>query len=613
MKKYTYKEIRDMYLELLKDFDHEIIPGVNLLPDGDATLLFVNSGMFPIVPYLAGETHPKGNRIANVQRCVRAKNMGEMGDSDDQDVGDNTHNTAFEMLGHWSLNDYFKETAIEIAVKFYIEKLGFNINDFYVSVFEGNENSPKDEDAINIWKEVFEKYGVEPTVGFRERIQPLDESENWWELAGGGPCGPCSEMFLDTGIDYCSDECDVSCSCEKFVELGNNVFMQFLSEAGQYKPLGRHNVDFGGGLVRITMLSQGVTSLYETDIFKPIYDCVKQIASDSQTKPEDDESYETSLRIITDHIHSACWMIMDGILPSKSEQGFVLRRLIRRAIRHARKLGVKENFTNKVAEVAISQFSPIYPELNEKKDAILNAISEEEERFNKTISNGIKEFNKLVKQNSKIDGKESFKLFETYGFPFEITQELAREQGIEEPSFEEFKQAKADHKKKSQSAAKGLFKGGLADTTDASTHLHTATHLLNESLRRIVGDHIVQRGSNITPERLRFDFPCETKLTPEQLLEVENMVNDQIENALNIKYEVMNKEDALKIVNNAQFADRYPDEVNVYFIGDKDNAFSVEICRGPHANNTSEIGKFKIVKHENIGSGLKRIKAVLEK
>lgn len=596
MKNLSYKEIRDKYIEYFKRNNHQEIPSAPLVPENDPSVLFVNAGMFPLVPFLQGEAHPKGTRLVDSQRCVRTGDIDE--------VGDASHCTTFEMLGNWSLNDYFKKEAINMTVKFFVEELGFDINKIYATVFKGDDTAPKDTESIEAWKNIFKEYGINPET--ENRIIENGEDDNWWGLATGGPCGPDSEIFYDVN--------------GKKLEIGNNVFMEYLKIGDEYKSLGRHNVDFGGGLDRIACVSQGVDNFYETDIYKPIFDLVKSLGKNDLL---------ISQRIITDHIKAATWMIMDGVEPSRNEQGYILRRLIRRAIRHGRKLGIEGLFTRKVGEVAIQQFSPIWTKLETDKERILNTLEEEEKKFSKTLENGLKEFEKLHVGVYEVDGQKqystvpltkygdnlAFKLYDTYGFPFEMTIEELRNAGID---FDEsltkkiFDEKLKEHQDKSRTASAGMFKGGLADTSDMSTKYHTTTHLLLATLRRILGNQVYQKGSNITPERLRFDYPAENKLTPEQVKQVEDMINEQIQNALPITWEEYPKEEALKMVPFAAFSEKYGDIVKVYTIGEKTNPFSVEICNGPHVQNTKELGKFRIAKQENVAAGVKRIKAVLE-
>jgi alanyl-tRNA synthetase len=581
MRNLTYKDIRDKYIQFFKNKDHKEIPSASLVPEDDPSVLFVNAGMFPLVPYLMGAKHPQGKRLVNSQRCLRT------GDIDL--VGDPYHCTTFEMLGNWSLNDYFKKEAITLTIEFFVEVLDLDINNIYATVYKGDEDIPQDEETIDIWKEIFKSYGIDAKVGKGERIEPKGKDENWWGLKSGGPCGPDSEIFYKTD--------------DELVEIGNNVFMQYLLDNGEYKPLKRHNVDFGGGLDRLTAMIQGVNSIFETDIYKPILEKVKNISNKEITE---------SQRIIVDHLKAATWIVMDGIVPGKSKQGYVLRRLIRRAVRHGRKLDIDHLFTREVSEIAIEQFKTVYPKLEKQKENILKTIEDEEKKFNQTLKNGLEILEEMLEEKGQISGEDAFTLYETYGFPIEITKEILKEKDLQLQDPEHFEKAKQEHKEQSRSASAGMFKGGLADTSEMSTKLHTATHLLLAALQKVLGDNIYQKGSNITPERLRLDFPADEKLTKEQLKEVENIVNEAIKAGYDINFKEMKKENALKLVPFAAFAEKYGDLVKVYYIGPEDNPFSIEICRGPHVENTSELGQFQIIKQENIGAGTKRIKAVLK-
>lgn len=588
MKKWKYLEIREKYLEHLRKNKHTVIPSASLVPENNPSVLFVNAGMFPLIPYLMGEKHPGGTRLANSQRCLRTIDIDS--------VGDATHLTTFEMLGNWSLNDYFKDEAIRMTVEFFVDELGFDFEKISSSIFKGDENAPIDEVSVEIWKKIFEERGKSAKVGEDELIRPLGRDDNWWEPDGGGPCGPDSEIFYDTG--------------KELVELGNNVFMEYLKKDGKYLPLGRHNVDFGGGLDRLAMISQRVPSIYETDIYLPILKKIEQLSK---------EELVTSQRIIVDHIKAATWIVADGVLPGRTQREYILRRLIRRAIRHGKLLGIEGNFTSEVAKVSIDQFSPIHENLEPNKENILKVLDEEETKFNQTVERGLKEFEKIF---TSLSGKEftnsegeTFRLYETYGFPLEMSLEELKSKGV---SFDEgaVKKAHEDafsaHQEKSRQASKGLFKGGLADTSEMSTKYHTATHLLLAALYKVLGPHIQQRGSNITPERLRLDFPNDSKLSDEQIKKVEDMVNGAIQDGLVVSFEEVAKEEALKRAPYAAFGEKYADTVKLYTIGTPSAPFSVEICGGPHVSNTKGLGHFRIVKQENVGAGVKRIKAVLE-
>lgn len=585
MKSFGYIEIREKFLKHLEKHGHTIIPSASLVPENNPSVLFVNAGMFPLIPYLLGEPHPGGVRLANSQRSLRTIDIDE--------VGDATHLTTFEMLGNWSINDYFKEEALRITLSFFVDELGFDINKLSSSVFEGNEDAPKDIESIEIWKKLFKERGIEAKVG--ERIRELPKEDNWWEPDGGGPCGPDSETFYE--VDG------------KLVEIGNDVFMQYLKKDGEYSPLGKHNVDFGGGLDRLAMICQGKSSVYETDIYLPILKKVQELGKQQSI---------TSERIIVDHIKAATWIIADGVIPGRSQREYILRRLIRRAIRHGRKIGIEGMFTRQVGDIAIEQFKPVHEGLEPRKEEILDILEEEEKKFNLTLEHGLKELEKLVQS---LNGKaftneegETFKIYETYGFPIEMTLEELENRGIRferEIVEKEHEKAFEGHQEKSRTASKGLFKGGMADTSEMSTKYHTATHLLLSALYNIVGSHVFQKGSNITTERLRLDFPSDEKLTEEQIAEIEGMVNEQITKQLPVSWVEMPKADALKVVKYAVFDEKYGDIVKVYTIGAPENPFSVEICGGPHVENTKTLGKFKIIKQENVAAGVKRIKAIL--
>ncbi len=522
-------------------------------------------------------------------------------------VGDMEHCTTFEMLGNWSLNDYFKKEAINLTVEFFVEELGIDINKIYASVFKGEGEIPMDDESVEIWKEIFLKYKIAAKVGKNERIMALGKEDNWWELAAGGPCGPDSEIFYKTDAG-------------KLIEIGNNVFMQYLLEDGEYKPLGIHNVDFGGGLDRLAMISQGVASVFEVDIYKPILEKVQSLNKIHDVKSE---------RIVVDHIKAATWIIMDGVEPSRNERGYVLRKLIRRAINNAKSLGIEKPFTRQVGGIAIEQFSPVWPKLAEDKERILNVLEQEEIKCNKAnkIARDPKNFDSptgptsaYLERGLYIEGKSptgfaGFDYYQRTGLDIEMIIKELKKRNIkidEEKYLEEFDTAMKQHQEQSRTASKGMFKGGLADTSEMSTKYHTTTHLLLEALRRVLGNQIVQKGANITPERLRFDYNSEKKLTPEQVKKVEDIVNNQIKEDLPVTFEILPKKEAIKKVETAVFTEKYGDEVKVYYIGDKKSPFSIEICGGPHVENTGGLGTFRITKQKNVGAGIKRIKGVLE-
>lgn len=595
MRNLTYTQIREEYINFFKSKNHGEIPNAPLIPENDPSVLFVNAGMFPLVPFLQGEKHPLGNRLTNSQRCLRTGDIDE--------VGDTFHCTTFEMLGNWSLNEYFKKEAIEMTIEFFVNVLEMDINKIYASVFKGEDNIPKDKESIEVWEQIFSRYGVKAKVGKGERIQEYGKEHNWWGLPSGGPCGPDSEIFFDTGKPKCGKNCHINCNCGKYVEIGNNVFMEYLFENSMYLPLGRHNVDFGGGLERLAMISQGVESVYEIDIYYPILERIKQLSKNQNV---------SSQRVIADHLKASILIIMDGVTPSNSMQGYILRRLIRRAMRHARILGIEGSFIPTVSELCIQQFKQLYPKLEEKRDYILSQLQNEEEKFNKTLGNGLKELERLVIKQKTLTGNDLFLLYETYGLPRELTEEILIEKNIQLVDEEGFEKAKKLHQEKSRSSSSKIFKGGLADTSEMSTKYHTTSHLLLAALRKVLGNHVYQKGSNITPERLRIDFPNQEKLTDIQIAEVENLVNEAIKNSLPVTYEELPKSSALELVPFAAFEEKYADTVRVYYVGEKSNPFSIEICNGPHVSNTSQLGKFKISKQESVGFGIKRIKGVLK-
>ena len=586
-------EIRQKYLDFFSSKQHAVIGSAPLIPENDPTVLFTTAGMHPLVPYLMGETHPAGVRLTNYQKCVRTGDIDE--------VGDRWHLTFFEMLGNWSLGDYFKKEAISWSFEFLTSKewLGIPVDRLSVTVFAGDDDAPRDEESAQIWKD----HGIHP-----EHVYYYGKSENWWGPAGTtGPCGPDSEMFYDVGIEKCSPECQPSCSCGKYVEIWNDVFMQYNKTAdGKYEPLKQKNVDTGMGLERITAVLNGFDEVYKTDLFMPIMDKINSLATTHG---------DTSKEIICDHIRAATFMIMDGVSPSNLDQGYVLRRLIRRAIRHGRKLGIQGFFLQDLADIVIDMFKGYYPKFEDLRSEIKLELVNEEEKFSKALEKGLKQFEKLtahlhagVGKESVMPGEQAFHLFDTYGFPLEMTKELAHEKGltIDEDGFNEFYK---QHQELSRAGAQKKFKGGLADASWETIRGHTATHLLQAALRQILGEHVLQKGSNITPERLRFDFSHPEKMAPEQIKEVEDLVNEKIKEAIPVHYEIMSVEQAHKIGAIGLFDDKYAAKVKVYIMGE----FSKEFCGGPHVNNTQEVGHFKIVKEEACSAGVRRIKAIVEK
>lgn len=579
-------EIRNKFLEFFKKHNHTIIPSAPLIPENDPSVLFTTAGMQPLVPYLLGEKHPGGKRIADYQKCVRTVDIDS--------VGDNRHLTYFEMLGNWSLGDYFKKEAIAMSYKFLTEELGIDPEKLSVTCFAGDADAPKDIEAFEAWKNA----GIP-----EERIYFYGKEDNWWIAGEEGPCGPDTEMFLDTGKPACSENCQPSCNCGKYVEIWNNVFMEYYKSKDGIKKLEQKNVDTGLGLERMAMLLQKVETPFDTELFKPVMEELEKLEKIDDIK---------SRRIVAEHLRSSVMIIADGGRPSNIDRGYVLRRLIRRMTRHMSKLQIDLENISDLIDLTINNLNEMYPELQTKRDIIKNVIIEEKDKFIKTLGHGEKEFekviNKLEQENKNvIDGKTIFKLYETYGFPPEITADLAQEKGYK-IDLTEFDKLFKEHQEKSRLGSEQKFKGGLAEQNEITTAYHTATHLLHQALRNVLGDHVKQSGSNITTERLRFDFSHPEKMTPEQIKQVEDIVNEQIKRDLNVVSEEMPLEEAKKSGAIGLFENKYGDTVKVYTIGD----FSKEICGGPHVKHTGELGHFKIKKEESSSAGIRRIKAILE-
>lgn len=581
------KDLKKKYFEFFKEKQHKLISSASLIPEHDPTVLFTTAGMHPLVPYIMGQPHPSGKRLVDVQKCIRTGDIDE--------VGDSTHLTFFEMLGNWSLGDYWKKEAISWSFEFLTSKkwLGLDKSKLYITVFKGDKDAPKDEESVKIWKSL----GIPG-----ERIFYLPKEDNWWGPAGQtGPCGPDTEIFMDTGKNKCSKECKPGCSCGKYFEVWNDVFIQYnKTKEGKYLPLKQKTVDTGMGVERTAAMLQGKKTVYEIESFAPIIEKIKENAKEQNIK---------SIRIITDHLKAATFILAENIAPSNLDQGYTLRRLIRKSTRHSRILGIeKENFSSEIAKIIIKICKDDYPELNENKNFILKELEKEEKKFKKTLETGLKEFNKLIKKGVKITGKEAFLLFSSYGFPLEMTQELAEEKSLTFNK-EEFEKEFKKHQELSRVGAEKRFKGGLADSSEETKRLHTATHLLNEALRIVFKNrNIVQKGSNITPERLRFDFNFDRKLTQEEIKKIEDLVNKKIKEGLQIKKEEMTLEEAKKKNVQGVFEHKYAENVSIYTVGN----FSIEICGGPHVKNTKELGHFKIKKEESSAAGIRRIKAILE-
>ena len=586
--------LRSQYLNFFKERGHAVIQGASLIPENDPTVLFTTAGMHPLVPYLCGEKHPQGTRLTDVQKCVRTGDIDE--------VGDNTHCTFFEMLGNWSLGDYFKKEAITWSFEFLTKVLGIDKERLAVSVFGGDETAPRDDEAASIWQSC----GIAA-----DRIFFLPKKNNWWGPAGQtGPCGTDTEMFIDTGKPKCSDECSPACDCGKYIEIWNDVFMQYNKQAdGTFAPLAQKNVDTGMGLERTLCILNGYKSVYETDLFR---NAILKLEELSDKKYGESDEDTKAMRIIADHIRTATMLLGDqkGVTPSNVDQGYVLRRLIRRAVRFGRVIGLPEGALSDIAKVYIAQYRDIYPEIGENAEKIITELEKEVARFSSVLQQGLKEFEKVVSYLpvKRLSGKTAFKLYDTYGFPIEMTVELAKEIGYE-VDVEGYHKAFEEHQQKSHAGAEQRFKGGLQDNTEEVTRLHTATHLMNAALRTIVDENIRQKGSNITAERLRFDFNLDRPLTPEEIKKIEEYVNGAIAAKADVVCREMTVAEAKAMGAIGVFDSKYGEKVKVYSIGD----YSTEICGGPHAKNTGELGKFRIVKEQSSSAGVRRIKAVLEK
>ena len=581
-------EIRNKYLNFFKEHGHAVIPSASLIPENDPSVLFTTAGMQPLVPYLLGEKHPSGTRLTDYQKCLRTNDIEE--------VGDNRHLTYFEMLGNWSLGDYFKEESIQMSFDFLTKELQIPVEKLSVTVFAGDDDCPRDELAAECWK----KAGI-----LDGHIYYYGKDDNWWIAGEEGPCGPDTEMFYDTGKPACGPDCQPSCDCGKYVEIWNNVFMEyFKSKDGKYSKLAQRNVDTGLGLERMTMLLQGKETPFDTELFKPVMDKLSELQKVDNIE---------SRRIIAEHLRSSMMVISDGGRPSNVDRGYILRRLIRRMVRHMNKLQINLDEISTLIDINVENLKEMYPDLVKNKELIKNVIIEEKNKFVKTLAHGEKEFEKEMNKakeqgKTKIDGKVVFKLYDTYGFPPEVTGELAQENNMT-VDIKEFDELFKAHQEKSRMGSEQKFKGGLAEQNSTTIAYHTATHLLNAALKVVLGPETHQRGSNITVDRMRFDFNCDHKMTDEEKKKTEDLVNKWIQDAIPVTVEEMKKEDAVKSGAECMFIEKYPDVVTVYTIGD----VSKELCGGPHVKNTSELGKFKIKKEEASSAGVRRIKAILEK
>ena len=587
------KKLKKLFLDFFSENQHKLIPNSPLIPEYDPTVLFTPAGMHPLIPYFLGQPHPLGKKLMNVQKCFRT--------GDIECVGDSSHLTFFEMLGNWSLGDYFKKKAIEFSFEFLTGKRWLNLDkkNLSVTVFAGDQDAPKDCESAETWKNL----GVPD-----DHIFFLSKKDNWWGPVGDtGPCGPCTEMFYDTGKPLCGPTCKPNCSCGKFFELGNDVFMEYnRNTSGCYEFLKQKNVDTGMGVEHTAAMLEGKNNVFEIAVIYPIFEQVKELASiDNPTL-----SQERSIRIITDHIRASVFFLGDerGVKPSNNDRGYVLRRLIRRTIRFGRLIGIDKDFLTELADIVIQLNESDYPLLREKKDSIFSELNKEEIKFKRTLEKGLRKFQRIAENSPRIDGKNAFLLFQSFGFPIELTKELADEIGVEVDEVE-FRKKYELHQKVSSASAKKLFKGGLSDASVETKRLHTATHLLNEALRKVLKKNdLVQRGSNITPERLRFDFNFDRPLTSSETEAIENLVNEQISKGLEVKREQMTLEEAKKRGAQAVFDNKYSENaLSVYRVGD----FSIEICGGPHVENTIELGTFKIIKEKGIASGVRRIRAIL--
>lgn len=619
-------EIRQKYLEFFQKHGHVVVPSSSLVPENDPTTLFTGSGMQPMISYLLGEAHPAGNRIVDSQKCFRS--------GDIEEVGDNRHTTFFEMLGNWSLGDYFKEKQIPWMYEFLTVELKLNPKNLYVTVFRGSPEIgvSRDDEAVALWTKCFATAGIEAKLvenaeegGMQDgRIFSYPEKKNWWSRAGvpanmpvGEPGGPDTEMFWDFGAElglheksaWKNEPCHVNCDCGRFIEIGNNVFMQYVKTADGFKELPQRNVDFGGGLERVAAALNNDPDMFLIDAFTPARSALESAAG---VKYGSSDEVTYAFRVILDHIRAATFLIGDGVLPGNKDQGYFVRRLLRRAVRFARKLGVAKALVRTVAETYIDMYSTAYPNLEAKRESILAAIETEETKFAKTIEQGLRELKKIVDRGNGVTGTDAFNLYQSYGFPLELTtEELQRSHNLSVDA-DQFAVDFKKHQDLSRAGSEQKFAGGLADHSVETTKLHTATHLLHQALRMVLGDHVAQKGSNITAERLRFDFSHGEKMTPEQIAEVEKIINEQIEKDLPVRFDMLTVEEAKARGAIGLFEDKYAqvgDKIKVYSVGD----FSKEICGGPHVEHTGELGGITIAKEEAVSAGVRRIKAVLGK
>lgn len=625
----TAQEIRKKYLDYFQKKGHKVIPRASLLPQDDPTTLFTGSGMQPLVRYLLGERHPAGKRLVNSQTCFRAEDMDE--------VGDNRHTTFFEMLGNWSLGDYYQKDQLSWFWDFLTRVVNLNPNKLYVTCFIGDKKTgvPKDTESARIWRDLFRLEGIEAkevelgsnATGYRKGIQNgrifyYDASKNWWSREGpptsmreGEPGGPDSEVFYDFATPHnekWGKYCHPNCDCGRFLEIGNSVFMAYKKTAQGFETLPKPNVDFGGGLERIAAAYQDSPDIFQISLIKPIINGLETLSSRTY------DQHQPAMRVVADHIRAATFLAVDGAVPSNKAQGYVLRRLLRRAIRYAFELGIEQHLCEEVTPIVMSLYELDFPEVKQRKNDVVQAFIKEENIFRQTLRTGVRKFEKIARDKKQLTGEDIFRLYDTYGFPAELSLEEAFLQKIEvaENWRHAFDKQMEQQKKRSQTATAGLFKGGLADHSRAVVKLHTTTHLMYQALKEVLGNHVIQRGSNITAERTRFDFSHPQKVTPEQIKKVEGIVNEQIKKDLPVTWEEEKTKEAFKQGASGAFGDKYGNKVKVYTIGDSTKPFSREICGGPHVEHTRQIGEdgrqFRIVKEEASSSGVRRIKAVLE-
>lgn len=631
----TTHDIRQKYLDFFANKGHTVIPSALLLPENDTTTLFTGSGMQPMVPFLLGQKHPLGTKITDSQKCFRSQDMDE--------VGDNRHTTFFEMLGNWSLGDYFKREQIPWIFEFVTKELGLDSSRLFVTCFRGKEDIgiPKDEEAAALWKEQFERLGIDaPIVDFPEehgmqggRIFYYPAEKNWWSRAGipekmplGEPGGPDTEMFWDFSEELGLHEksewkdqlCHVNCDCGRFMEIGNNVFMEYVKTQKGFEPLPQKNVDFGGGLERLAAAVNDDNDVFMIDIFTPMRQTLERVSGKTYGHSGD---MDKAFRVIMDHLRAATFLIADGAVPSNKDQGYFIRRLMRRAVRFAQILGIQETFCPEIAASVITAYEIAYPELAKKKEYILLEMQNEEKKFKRTLQEGMKKFEEIIEgQDGVISATSAFDLYQSFGFPIEMTIELAQEKGLS-VDVEGFLAELKKHQELSRSGSQQKFKGGLSDHSEMSVKYHTATHLLHVTLKRVLGDHVEQKGSNITPDRLRFDFSHPVKMTDEQIKETEDLINAAITRDYPVSWQETTVKDAYDQKVIGLFPERYDEQVKVYTVGNPtgvaranpdDPTYSREICGGPHVEHTGVLGHFKIVKEEALGAGVRRIKAILE-